>query len=378
MRGLLGALALLFVIVSPAHANCAAWPEWETFKTKFVSADGRVIDPMHKDRRTVSEGQAYAMMFALIANDRARFEQFLGWTTNNLARGDMAQHLPAWLWGQRKDESWGVMDPNAATDADVWIAYALLEAARLWSEPRYAALGEKMIANIRRHEVMTVPGLGEVLMPAPFGFVETEHRGHKRWRLNPSYLATQPLRRFRAHTSDPVWDEVLASARRILIEGAPKGFPGDWLLWRPDSGFAPDEKTLGTSSYDSIRVYLWIGMLHPEDPDRAALLAHYAPIRGLLSQEGRPPEFVDIASGRTRGKGLGGFSAALLPFFTARGELGPLLMQKLQLTQLSVDDAQFYYNQVLRLWGMGWEEGRYRFAADGRLLPRWVESCAAP
>ena len=97
---------------------------------------------MHADQRTVSEGQAYAMMFALVANDRGTFDRVLAWTTNNLARGDLSQHLPAWLWGKHKDESkgYGVLDPNAATDADVWMAYALLEASRLWSEPRYLAL----------------------------------------------------------------------------------------------------------------------------------------------------------------------------------------------------------------------------------------------
>lgn len=380
MRGLRRYLALLLLLViSPARAGCEAWPAWEAFKSGWMSPDGRVIDTSQADQRTVSEAQAYAMMFALIANDRASFDRLLGWTNDNLARGDLAQHLPAWIWGKLPgDRGWGVIDPNAASDADVWMAYALLEAGRLWAEPRHAELGAKLLANIRRREVAPVPGLGEVLLPAPLGFVEHEPNG-RRWRLNPSYLALQPLRRFRAHSGDAVWDAVLASSRRILVEGAARGLPGDWLLWRPETGFSPDEKTLGTGSYDAIRVYLWAGMLAPEDPDRAVLLAHLAPVSALLSENGRPPELWDVASGRTRGDGPGGYSAALLPFFAARGELSALLMQKLQLAGQTGADAQRYYMQALRLWGLGWDEGRYRFAADGSLQPRWAdESCAPP
>ena len=32
---------------------------------------------------------------------------------------------------------------------------------------------------------------------------------------------------------------------------------------------------------------------------------------------------------------------------------------------------------VLTLFGAGWDQGRYRFAADGTLQPDWSESCQA-
>ena len=353
-----------------ARAECGAWMAWESFKTGYISGDGRVIDPMHADQRTVSEGQAYAMMFALIANDRATFDRLLGWTTNNLAQGDLSRHLPAWIWGKKKDDTWGVMDPNAATDADVWLAYALLEAARLWGDARYESLGDAIIANVAKHEVMDLPRLGPTLMPAPHGFV---HKGY--YRLNPSYLALQPLRRFERHTRDTLWTAVLASSRRVLLESAPQGAAGDWIEWRPLTGFAPDDKTKGIGSYDAIRVYLWIGMLDVEDPDRRDLLARYAPVATLFSREGRPPEHIEIASGRTRGWASGGFSASFLPFFTARNDFGAVAQQKVQLAAQTASDAKYYYDQVLRLWGEGWEARRYRFAADGSLVPAWP-ACA--
>jgi endoglucanase len=355
-----------------AAGPCGPWSAWQRFKSRFISGDGRVIDPMHDDQRTVSEGQAYAMMFALIGNDRGFFDLLLRWTRDNLARGDLGTHLPAWIWGKRKDGSWGVIDPNAATDADVWLAYALLEASRLWSEPAYRVQADALMALIAEREVMDLPRLGPTLMPAPHGFVLGDF-----FRLNPSYLALQPLRRFAAHTRDTLWPAVLASSRRVLLEAAPHGAAGDWIEWRPKaSGFVADAKTGGIGSYDAIRVYLWAGMLHARDPDRRELLARYAPVSALFTADGRPPEHIDIAHGHARGSGPGGFSACFLPFFTASADFGRVAQQKFHLAaQAAVDEAR-YYDQVLRLWGEGWDAGRYGFAADGSLWTAWASGCA--
>lgn len=370
LAGLGAATLIAFDSAALAAADCAPWTAWERFKTRFISGDGRVIDRAHADQRTVSEGQAYAMMFALIGNDRGMFDLLLRWTQNNLARGELTKNLPAWIWGKRKDGNWGVIDPNAATDADVWLAYALLEASRLWSEPAYRAQADALIALIAQHEVMDLPRLGPTLMPAPHGFVLPD-----RYRLNPSYLAPQPLRRLAAVTGDTLWTAVLASSRRVLLEAAPRAAAGDWVEWRPLRGFLPDEKTGGVGSYDAIRVYLWIGMLDARDPDRRDLLAHYLPVSALFAADGRPPEHIDIARGSSSGSGPGGFSACFLPFFTAAGDYGRVAQQKIHLAAQIAPDDKRYYDQVLRLWGEGWGAGRYGFAADGTLWTAWSGRC---
>ena len=83
-----------------------------------------MIDRSQEDLRTVSEGQSYALFFALVAQDQKAFDAILNWTENNLSAGDMGKQLPAWIWG-KKGESWGVIDANSASDAHLWIAYAL-------------------------------------------------------------------------------------------------------------------------------------------------------------------------------------------------------------------------------------------------------------
>ena len=100
-------IALLAGTMLAASPCNAAWPLWQRYVETFIAGDGRVIDRTASDRST-SEGQAYALFFSLVANDRALFQRVLRWTEQNLAQGDLRTTLPAWHWGKRRDGSWGV------------------------------------------------------------------------------------------------------------------------------------------------------------------------------------------------------------------------------------------------------------------------------
>src|SRR5262245_32122619 len=143
------------------------WPRvWAAYTSWFMDGQIRVIDRDSGDR-TTSEGQAYAMFFTLVANDRERFDKLLRWTELNLADGDLSARLPAWLWGRGADDRWDVLDDNSASDADVWMAYTLFEAGRAWGVPRYTRLAESIATRVANEEVVDVPNLGFVLLPAP-------------------------------------------------------------------------------------------------------------------------------------------------------------------------------------------------------------------
>jgi endoglucanase len=58
-----------------------------------------------------------------------------------------------------------VIDTNSASDADVWIAWSLLEAGRLWKHPDYTRTGKALLKRIVSEEVVKVPGLGAMLLP---------------------------------------------------------------------------------------------------------------------------------------------------------------------------------------------------------------------
>lgn len=348
----------------------AGWAHWNRYVAHFVSADGRVVD-RGTGARTTSEGQAYALFFALVANDRALFEALLSWTRDNLSQGDLAAHLPAWKWGRSARGRWEVLDSNSASDADLWLAYALVEAGRLWSEPRYRKLGHAVLANAARSEIADLPGLGPTLLPAPRGF-EIE-RGAA-WRLNPSYAPPQLLRRFAALDPGGPWAAVLRSSAQVVLKTARHGFAPDWVVYRAGEGFADDPVTGPIGSYDAIRVYLWAGMLPDADPLRPAQAAATAGMLRALRQ-GAVPEAVDLRSG-TPGPGEGpvGFAAALLP--QARRDPGLRRALEARLARAAgrgglYGEPPAYYDQNLILFARAWVDGRFSFGADGRLLPRW-------
>ncbi|MDX5194348.1 cellulase, partial [Salmonella enterica subsp. enterica serovar Weltevreden] len=97
--------------------------------------------------------------------------------------GDMSQQLPAWIWG-KTGESWGVIDANSASDADLWIAFTLLEASRVWCNPAYADKARALGELILNKESMEVSGLGLSILPGRTGFVQDDGAV----KLNPSYL----------------------------------------------------------------------------------------------------------------------------------------------------------------------------------------------
>lgn len=348
-------------------AACEAWPAWEHFAQAFIDEGGRVVETSEARRRTVSEAQAYALFFALVANQPERFDKLLRWTEDNLAGGDLRRRLPAWLWGRRDDGSWGVLDDNAATDADLWIAHALAEAGRLWRQPLYSERARALAERVLAESTAELPGLGQALLPGPRGFTPAPQR----WRLNPSYLAPMQLRCLQGHFGGP-WQGLHDTALNVLRDSAPRGLAPDWAVYDGAQRRFLASEAIG--SHDAIRVYLWLGLGAGQRGAAPAaqrpLLNHFSPMADLAEAAGGVPEKIDTRSGNRSGQGSLGFSAALLPFLRALGRPA-VAQQQWQRLQETPPPADAYYEQVLRLFGQGAYEGRFAFAADGSLQPAW-------
>ncbi len=363
-------IVLFQIIVMWAPVACAStsspsgWPEWDDFAARFIEPDGRVVDVTF-ERKSTSEGQSYGLFFALVANQRAQFDTILKWTSEHLAGGQLGNKLPAWLWGQKEDGSWGVKDENAASDADLWIAYALLEAGRLWNVPSYVETGHKLLGRIRRDEVVEAGRAGPVLLPGPVGFTLE----HDRYRLNPSYLPGFMFRYLA--TADPrgpwqaVWDGYMRMAPQIFRAGiAPDLFVVD-----ANGLVMPDTEGEPAGSYDAIRVYLWAGMSAPANPELLKMLSGYAALIGKL---GNPPEKVNPQTGTAVRSNYSpnGFTGAVLPFLSASGDTAALENQRKRVNARQKGPIN-YYDQALILFGKGWLDGYYRFDTQGRLQPKW-------
>ncbi|HCI51726.1 MAG TPA: cellulase [Gallionella sp.] len=373
----IGVLAWLMVAL-PADAQ-TCWPAWQSFGSRFIQADGRVLADESEQRYSTSEGQAYSLFFALIADDRPRFEKILLWTRDNLAGGDLSARLPAWQWGKRADGTWGVVDQNSASDADTWFAYTLLEAGRLWREPRYTALGRLMLANIRIQLVRNLPGAGNVLLPAANGFA-LESGGV---RLNPSYIPIQLFRAFSVVDPEGPWVQIIDNNLAMLHRLAVMGYVSDWAAYVPGRGYLTDPLRGAIGTHDAIRVYLWWGMLSRQDPAFGGLKKLIYGMNKLIPKyQVTPPLMVDTQTGDVSGMSPPSFSAALLPYFKTMKNSVAVKLQSDRLISktegdLLVGEDIRYYDQVLALFGQGWMERRFAFSLQGQLVVQWKPSCSA-
>lgn len=342
--------------------HCTDLVGWADFKKHFVSKDGRVIDPATDNAYTTSEGQSYAMFFALLANDHKVFAKLLNWTQNNLARGDLGTRLPAWQWGRQKNGVWDVTDPNSASDSDLWIAYSLLEAGRLWDSAYYTKVGLAMGQLILNEETAVIPGLGLTLLPGPKGFQPAKDH----WRLNPSYLPIFLFRGMYSHSKDKKWLQLINSSQKVILQSAPKGFSPDWADYYADKGFDHHNKI---GSYDAIRVYMWAAMMAESDPLRQPQLDKFKAFAKVIENNHQVPEKINILSGKTENRGPIGFSATLVPFLKAIDAKDSLEKQLLRLVATPLNSAaQIYYDQVLGIFAINWMQDFYHFDGKGQLL----------
>lgn len=348
-------LFLQFLILSACMAQdekvLAYQKIYQNFNDKYVSKDGRVIDLSDSRKITTSEGQSYALFFALVNQDKTNFDKILTWTVNNLAQGNLDQHLPAWLWGEDPNtHEWKILDTNSASDADLWIAYTLLEAGRLWKNNQYKEQGLALLKQIETKEVRVVEGIGRLVMPGEVGFV-----GEKSWKINPSYSPMQLMHYFSQYSS--VWSEIEPNTAKMLIQTANSGYSPDWATYTTQ--WELDKK----SSYDAIRVYMWIGMLNHADVYKKELTATFQNFEKQIQQAGQPPRQFNFIDKTMDAEGSIGFSAAALPFLSDP----TLQQQQYQRIVEQYDENDSYYNNVLILFGLGWYAGLYHFDVNGNL-----------
>src|SRR5207237_972475 len=96
------------------------------------------------DGTVTSESQAYALLRAVLADDRDAFTRTWTWSKAHLLDGN---GLLAWKWKGT------VVDSHSAADADTDAALALLMAGRRWSNAEWLADGTLMVRALWRNDV---------------------------------------------------------------------------------------------------------------------------------------------------------------------------------------------------------------------------------
>ena len=361
--------SLVFLFASGTENSVAAGFDsgWARYRSCCIQTDGRVIDRGRQDV-TTSEGESYALFFALVQNDPILFARLLRWTKDNLFRGDLSHHLPAWLWGKKKDGRWGIIDANSATDADMWLSYDLIEAGRLWHRSKYIRLGERLALRIARREFADLPGFG----PFPLGGDRGFHPKRTLWRTNPSYFPPFMLRFLSDRFGESPWAGLPRRFLTLVKSVSRCGFVPDWVVYERGKGWRRDPATGPLGSYDAIRVYLWTGMTSSRDPDMRSLSKR---LRGWIRKKDiGPTRFVNTRTCSAYGKPPWGFEVAYLPF--VRRQKTSSFRENYRTVRFipPPENGREYYDTNLFLFGSGFLEKRFAFDEKGRLIVPWKKA----
>jgi len=276
----MAALALVVASCSREPAPALLDPaDWAAYKAHFILADGRVRDDAQPGRAH-SEGQGYGMLFAVAFDDRPTFDRIWQWTRSHLQVRD--DYLFAWLWDAERER---VLDTNNATDGDVIIAWALMRAARHWSDARYRHAANQILASLAALRIRVNGRL--FLLPAAHGFYD-----ENKLVLNPSHFILPAYRELAAVDKHLDWQALYADAV-ALLQHSRQGewqLPPDWMDLR--QGGRPWQARPPYFSYDAIRVPLfaaWVG--------ERTLLAPALDFWAQFSMRDKQPDIVDLRTG---------------------------------------------------------------------------------
>ena len=317
--------ALVLAATCLATAVHAADADWETFRQAFVHPEGRVVDT-GQNRISHSEGQGFAMLFAVLYGDRAAFDRIWQWTRRHLQVREDA--LLAWRW-----DAGAVTDRNNASDGDVLVAWALARAAEAWQQPEYAAAARRIAQDIRQ-KLLRRASHGLVLIPGMEGFEKPEGL-----TINLSYWVFPAFPGLARVDPAPEWDELSRSGIAIL-QYAYFGrwrLPPDWL--RLAERVVPAGNPPERFGFDAMRIPVYLvwsrrdteNLLRPYRD----FWGHFAGARDLPAWTNLKDDSVD-----THGAGAGVRASAQLVAEHPRASAERLP---------ALDAQQSYYSAVLLL-----------------------------
>ncbi len=313
---------------------------WQAYKARFVTENGRVIDTGN-GMISHSEGQGYAMLLAVAANDRATFDRLWGWTRANLMVRD--DQLVAWRWEPTRRPA--VADINNASDGDLLIAWALAEAGEFWGEVALRAGGRRIAVEVGRKLVVARTKLGALLLPAVAGFSGEERADGP--VVNPSYWVFPAFARLTLVAPEVDWNGVVQSGLDVLRAArfGASALPAEWVSLK-DGVAKPADGFPAQFGYNAVRIPLYLAWAGVGERD------HYDPFVAW-ARTGRP-SVVELASGAQAGAlGEGGYAS-----------VGALALCAAEGVAMPADTAfarapEHYYPATLRLLAVVAAQMRY-------------------
>ncbi len=243
-------------LLGTADLAQTARPVWEAWKAAYLRNDGRVVDGLQGDA-SHSEGQAYGALLATEFSDPFTLEKIVAWSEANLAvRGD---GLMAWRYMPDADNP--VEDFNNASDGDLFMAWALVRAAKQFNHAPYLTKATKIAEALAARCIVANPAnpAETLFLPGAQGFVQKD-----RVVFNPSYIMPRAMQEVAEETGVTELARAAQDAEFIMLGLAESGPIPDWVQ-ADSTGLSPATGFSVNVGYEAMRIplyFIWSGLGH--------------------------------------------------------------------------------------------------------------------
>lgn len=216
------------------------------FKSGYIDSSGRVIRH-DQGNDLVSEGQAYALLFAVMAGDKATFDLVRAWSNANLKRSlsgsGKTTFLTMWAWHHNGSST--VLDWNFATDAenDRWVAYKAAIGLGWDTDGTLLTETNALAADLKN--TILVDGVYGIQVTDEYQMSVAGTGGHHTngsgvvAEINMSYFRPHAYSMLKAHTGDAIWDKAIAGMYYIVGKATDNastlattaGLPPNWCYY---------------------------------------------------------------------------------------------------------------------------------------------------
>ena len=278
-------LVRLLIVITVLFSAFARGDAWESYKSRFVMPDGRVVDTGNGNV-SHTEGQGFAMLIAVSLNDRQTFDKLWQWTNATLKNKDNG--LFYWRYDPTAPDP--ITDKNDATDGDTMIAWALLKAQKQWRENSYGIASDEITRALLKHTAISYAGY-KVMLPGANGFDL-----NSRINLNPSYFIFPAWQAFADRTHLVVWRDLMRDGQKLVSKmgWGNANLPTDWVALSADGKMKPADEWKPRMSYDAVRIPLYIHWQDPQSP----LLAPWKTFWQRYQRE-QTPAWVNVLTNET-------------------------------------------------------------------------------
>ena len=181
------------------------WKQW-----RFSDCGGSACVP-RDEGDCISEGVGYGMLITVGFDDQGAFDKLWTYYNDHKGQGD--------LMGWQTGRCGGTQDPAPATDGDVDVAMALIQASCKWGG-NYLDDAKGVIANLEAYLIENCSG-GVVMKPGSFGGCDL---------ANPSYFAPGYFKIFAELTGNEIWTTHVDDGYAMIAanQQAMDGLASDW------------------------------------------------------------------------------------------------------------------------------------------------------